>query len=45
MIYELAATALLIGLIVLGAKRLPGSYTLYMVLSLLMPLTAAPPNR
>jgi len=37
-VYELAATALLIALIVLSVKKLPGSYTLYMVLSLLMPL-------
>lgn len=38
-IYELAATALLIALIVAGVRKLPGSYTLYMVMSLLLPLT------
>jgi len=38
-IYELAATALLITLIVAGIRKLPGSYTFYMVMSLLLPLT------
>lgn len=38
-IYELAATALLIGLIVAGIRKLPGSYTVYMVMSLMLPLT------
>ncbi|MDO8736627.1 MAG: glycosyltransferase family 39 protein [Thermoleophilia bacterium] len=38
-IYELAATALLVALIVAGVRKLPGSYTVYMVMSLLLPLT------
>ena len=37
-IYELAATALLIALTLLSVKRLPGSYTIYMIMSLLLPL-------
>ncbi len=38
-IYELAATALLIALTVLAVKKLPGSYTFYMIMSLLLPLS------
>lgn len=38
-IYELAATAFLIALIVAGVRKLPGSYTFYMIMSLLLPLT------
>ena len=39
-IYELAATALLIGADrVLAVRKLPGSYTFYMVMSLLLPLS------
>ncbi len=39
-IYELAATLLLGVLTVLAVKKLPGSYTLYMLLSLLFPLAS-----
>jgi len=38
-IYELAATVLLFVMTVAAARKLPGSYTLYMVMSLLLPLT------
>lgn len=38
-IYELAATAFLIVLIVAGVRKLPGSYTFYMIMSLMLPLT------
>ncbi|MBI5870048.1 MAG: glycosyltransferase family 39 protein [Actinobacteria bacterium] len=38
-IYELAATAFLIALIVAGVRKLPGSYIFYMIMSLLLPLT------
>lgn len=38
-IYELAATALLLALTIVAAKKLPASYTFYMILSLLLPLS------
>ncbi len=38
-IYELAATALLIVMTVVALRKLPGSYTFYMLMSLLLPLT------
>ncbi len=38
-IYELPATALIVVLTLVAVKKLPGSYTLYMVMSLLLPLT------
>jgi Gpi18-like mannosyltransferase len=37
-IYELAATVLLATLTVIAVRKLPGSYTIYMIMSLLLPL-------
>lgn len=37
-VYELAATALLLGCLAAGLKKLPGSYNIYMLVSLLVPL-------